>query len=201
MARRALTRIFAAEYQKELAAYYVAALRYGGNVELLDFSFASEEAGRSATVKVARMKLPCDDGTTLWFVGSLSHNEASYSIGADHSHQYVAISDADDLALCEMVASTYHFDRFLEVLDYGHTFPLGPRSALRTRGYSAGLILGADLYEHFKDDESLILGIPTRLFSVVPITRSELEKKKIKGLDTLLEAWNASGRDFLHIAV
>jgi hypothetical protein len=188
-----------AEYRNQLTAHYLKSLDYRGNTEVLDFAFARGDPHRAATVAIARMRLPCEDGSDLWFAGSLGHRGATYVGDSDHRHQFVGIFDMEDLALCEMVASTYHFDEFVERLNYGHTFPLGKGSALRLRGYSAAIALESRLYQHFEDDECLISGIPTRLFSVVPITGADLELKKSRGLDALLESWRASNRDLLHV--
>jgi len=188
-----------ADYRKQLTVHYLKSLDYRGNTELLDFAFAQGDPDRAATVRIARMRLPCEDGSDLWFAGSLGHDRVTYVGDTDHLHQFVGIFDVEDLALCEMVASTYHFDEFVERLNYGHTFPLGKGSTLRLKGYSAAIILEARLYQHFQDDKCLISGIPTRLFSVVPITTAELELKKSRGLDALLDSWKASNRDLLHV--
>ena len=193
-----MTSVSEEDYRKQLTAHYLKALGYTGNTELLDFAFAQGDPHRAAVVKVARMRLPCEDGGDLWFAGSLGHSNASYVAG-DHAHQFVGVFDAEDLALCEMVASTYHFDAFVEKLNYGHTFPLGKASTLRPKGYSAVMILDGSVYRHFEDDHALIAGIPTRLFSVVPVTSAELEVKKSQGLDALLDLWSASSRDLLHV--
>jgi Suppressor of fused protein (SUFU) len=186
------------EYETDLLRFYLASLKYEGATELLEFLLAQNEPQRRAVVKVARMELPCIDGSRLWFTGSLGHAGAAYDVMHDHEHQFVAIVDQDARSLSELVASTYHFHRFVERLDYGHTFPVG-NAALHAAGYSAAIVLDSSLYQHFSRSEALVAGIPTKLYSVIPIEQKEFDTKRAGGLDALFDLWDAERKDILHV--
>lgn len=186
-------------YQQDLLRYYLAALEFNGPVESFEFSFAQHDARRAAVVKITRMALPCSDGSNLWFVGTLGARDLNYSLACDHEHAFVGIFDSGELALCEVLASSYHYDRFVARLGYGHTFPLGPASVVRGKGYSSALVLDATVYQHFRENDALVAGIPTHLSSVVPVGDSELQVKQASGLDALLAQWDRGRRDILHV--
>ncbi len=194
-----MSRLSGSEYQRDLVAFYLTSLRFKGDTELLDFAFGQGEPERAAMVKIARMCLRCEDGSKLWFAGTLGRVGSSYLIGQDHEHQFIGIFDSDDLALAELIASAYHYDHFVEPLDYGHTFPLPKKSSLRGEGYSSVIVLDGALYRHFETDQALVAGIPTKVFSVVPMSASELKLKKEGGVDALLESWDTERRDILRI--
>lgn len=184
-----------------MVSLYGSALKYEGNTEVLEFSFGGDQPAVASVVRVARMCLRCSDGSGLWFVGSLGHRGGSYDPELDHDHQFIGIYDSDELLLPELVASAYHYDHFVERLDYGHTFPLGPKSGLRVRGYTAAVILHGGLYEAFGSDHDrpLVAGVPTQLFAIVPLDQEELMQKRADGLDALLQRWDLSKKDVLHL--
>lgn len=145
------------------------------------------------------MMLPCGDGIHLWFLGTLGARNGSYSLDRDHEHAFVGIFDTSEPSLSELLASTYHYNRFVAGLDYGHTFPLGPASVLRRKGYSSAIVLDAALYRHFRQPDVLVAGIATHISSVVPLSDEELQVKARFGLDALLGRWDDVRRDVLHV--
>ena len=185
-------------YQKGLLGLYLKRLRYRGDVELFGLAFASGDERRQATVLAARMRLPCDDDSSLWCTASLGiQGEAAL----DHEHQFLSILDESSLDVADWVASAYHYDRYVERLGHGHTFPLPKGGRMARRGYAGTLILNGDFYQHFARDLGQVSGTATTLFAVVPVTESELTSKREQGLDKLLKEWERSGRDALHLSM
>ncbi len=184
------------QIEKSLLSYYMVAMEYRGPVDLLKLQFASAEPSRAATVQVARIVLSCSDRTELFFCGTLSIDHAAIHVRDEH--HFIGIFDSAETSLLELVAAALHFDRFVERLDYGHSFPLGPHSTLRQRGYRGALVLEKGLYSFF-DECTARLPPQTSVFAVLPITETDLELKRREGLDALLAAWDAEKRDPLRI--
>lgn len=183
------------EYQAALLDFYMDCLNYEGDASLFDMSFADSEAALAPTVKVARLELACDDGSTLFFSASLGPND---SLPA-RQRQFLGIYDSDAMALSELIAAACHYDAYVGRLAEGHTFPLGPRSPLRAGGYAGALVLPAATYRYFKAACPVLAGVSTTVLAVLPITAAELMRRRESGLDALLGRWDADGKDLLHI--
>jgi hypothetical protein len=185
-------------YQSDLLRYYLTALDYQGDTEVMDFALGLGEPAKEATIRVVRMSLPIEQSSGLWFVGSLGAAGTLYEAVSGHEHQFVGLYDSADRALLELVASVYHYHRFAERLDYGHTVPLG-QGGVRRLGYSGALILHSGVCKPLREEQIQVAGIPTRLLSVVPITQAELELKRDHGLDMLFDSWDRADKDILHV--
>ncbi len=187
-------------YEEQVLQLYLSRLKCKGGVRLYELSFASGDAKRAGNVKVARMALPGDSGTSFWFSGTLGAGEKQRGPNA-HEHQFVGIYDSSSFELTEMVASAYHYDRFVRVLGYGHTFPLARGLSLRASGYVYVLVLDAAVYAPLGELGGRIAGIRTTFFGVVPINSEELEIKKSEGLLSLMGKWDDEERDILRVAI
>lgn len=183
------------EYQAALLDFYMGCLNYDGDASLCDLPFGGGESADAATIKVARLELPCDDGSTLFLSASLGPNDAP----PERPHQFLGIYDSEAMALSELVAAACHYDGFVATLADGHTFPLGPRSHLRAGGYAGGLVLPAATYRYFQTERPLLAGIGTTVFAVLPIAAAELIRIRENGLEALLEQWDAARKDLLHV--
>ncbi len=186
-------------WQKAVVAFLLDRLEHEGPAKLLDFSFAAEDPGRAAKVRVARLLLRCEDGSVLTISGSLGLVGYPSSLTDSTRHVFLGLYDSGSDALSELVAASHHFDRFVTTLSVGDTFPLGPKSKLRRLGYAGALILGGELYRPFKGAPASIAGIPIELFSVHPLTEDELMAKRQGGLEELLARWKAQRKDYLAI--
>jgi len=189
----------ATQEQRRLVAFYLERLGHEGPAELVDFSFAQMDPTKASTVRVARLRLPCDDGSELCFTGSLAEVSTAVSERSDHRHLFIGTYDSSTLSLSELVAAAHHYDHAVETLGYGHTFPLGDASPLRQGGYVAALVLEASIYRFFEDVADVLYAVPTSLFSILPISAAELALKVDRGLDALLDLWEQSRKDILHV--
>src|SRR5262249_3647175 len=148
---------------------YLRALGHSGPAELLDFSFAERDPASAASVRVARLSLPCDDGTSLWFTGSIGLVGPTSLIKTDHLHLFIGMYDSEAHSVAELPAAAYHYNLAVDQLDYGHTLPLGRASPLRSKGYSSLLILDAGIYRHFAEPPTRIGDVSITIFSVLPM--------------------------------
>jgi hypothetical protein len=181
-------------YEKALLAVYLKRLRYRDEVELYAFSLAAQEEASRATILAARLHLVCEDGSSLWCMATLGDQGHG---PREHEHQFVSIFDTAALDAVEWVCSAYHYDRYVERVGHGHTFPLASAGRMRRYGYSAALVLGGDFYQHFATDLGKVSGIATTLFAVLPLTESESTLKRDRGLQALLASWEEAGHDAL----
>jgi hypothetical protein len=189
-------------YQRDLAQLYRARLGSLSEVGFFDFSFASADASKAATVKVARLQLTLVDGSSLWATGTLgSERITGGSSAAAHEHQFIGVFDSGSLELSEFIAALYHFDLKVEALGDGHTVPLGQSSNLRRTEYSSGLVLRGEYLAPFAQPMPRLAGVDTTLFSVVVITEAEAERKRERGLEALMQEWRRSRRDSFHVDV
>jgi hypothetical protein len=163
--------------------------------DLFDFSFAQDNPGLAATVKVARMPLNVAGESSLWAIASLGTGRIVQDTPEPHEHQFVGIYDSESLELCEFIAALYHFDLRVEAVGDGHTVPLGKGSNLRGAGFSAGLVLRGEYYAPFAEPIPHLEGVRTSLLSVMIITEGEVRFKKDHGLPALLQRWKQEGRD------
>ena len=181
------------EYQS-VVALYLRLLEFQGTTEFFDFSFPSSDVG-GTTIRVVRFELPCSDGPTLWFTGSLGCTSEPREAEPEvpHGHHFIAFGSSAKLGMPELVAATYHFDRFVARLGIDHTFPLGPRSPFRSVGFSHGFVIAPTLEAALPVQN---VG-PNRvaLLQVTPITLDEYELKRSQGAEALLSAWDDSKHD------
>jgi hypothetical protein len=179
-----------------MLGYYLASLGYDGGVEFLDFTFGETEPVRRARVRIARLRLPCSDGSELWFSGTLGEIEDGSSA---HDHQFIGVYGWESPFLSELVASAWHFDHKVERLGPGHSFPLGRNSVLRTSGYTSALVLEGDIYQQFTEWQPEIVGREVSILAVVPIGEADVALKRRGGLEALMDEWDREGRDILEI--
>jgi hypothetical protein len=184
-----------APYQAVLLRHYFESLGSEGSADFIDFPFATGDLGMGLVVRVARIEMPCSDGSTLWFNGTLTGPQETTSDAV----QFVGIFDSDAPSLSELIATAGHYHSRVSALRIGDTVPLGPGSLLRGAGYRAFVVIEPDVYSFFASTESSILGVPTRLAAVLPIDAAELEVKKTKGLEALYEVWENTQRDLLAV--
>ncbi len=186
-------------WQGAVVALLLDRLGHEGPAKLLDFSFASEDPERAATIRVAKVSLPCDDGSELVLSSALGL-AGREDRAADASRRvFLGLYASNSVALAELVAASLHFHLFVEGLDVGHTFPLGRHSSLRRVGYQGALVLGGELYRPFKDVPAVIGGVPTVFLSVHPLTGDELSFKRERGLEKLMSRWRDERKDYLSI--
>jgi hypothetical protein len=188
------------QFERLLTALY--ARKVGGprQVEFFDYAFASGDPRRAASVRVARMPVGNPDRPFAWFFGSLTTSRARITDASGHSHQFIGTYLTPHLALGELIAATMHYDRFVEPLGFGHTFPLNTKSPLRA-AYSSGLVLKPGKFAHESSGahEFVLDAEPIALLTVVPIRSEELELKKSQGLEALLDTWETSSRDLFAV--
>jgi hypothetical protein len=149
---------------------------------------------------VARIEIPMEDQKSLWFFGTLGDSLAELGAAVGHEHNFVGIYECGSDEFPAFVAACRHFDLTHETLDVDHTFPLQTGSQLDARGYTHGLVLSADLYSgvipaFVGSTDVNVLGCPTRILVVLPLTRGEWCLKLAHGTAALLDAWLSANRD------
>ncbi|MHB8874565.1 MAG: suppressor of fused domain protein [Myxococcaceae bacterium] len=185
-------------YGQALLGWYLNRLGLAGDgAEFFDFSFGASEPGRAAVIRVVRFRMALKGGDEVWFFGTLQ--EPGLSRGPNHLHQFIGMYSSNALVLGELVAAACHYDRYIEPLGFGHTFPVGERSVLRAAGYPFAAVLDGGTYEPFAESEKEVAAFRTKLLAVVPISQEEKVLKAEMGLDALLDEWERSGKNVLDV--
>lgn len=180
--------------QRAIVNLYRRIIRYEGDEEYFKFRFA-KDSPEDAWIQIVRFYMPCTDESKLWFSGAVQVVPPAVPLTEEisHDHYFITFGSSQTLDLPELVAASFHYDRFVEHLGLNHTFPLGPNSKFRFRGFSHAMIIAPTFDAALPNFE--VLGRHIGLLHVLPITPVEYNMKISHGTDELLKMWERNQKD------